>query len=59
MRSTRWMVAFAVGIFTLTSNFALAQGHGNGHGKGHEKHGDDDGRDERYYKDQDRESARE
>ena len=30
MRSTRRMVAFAVGIFTLTSNFALAQGHGNG-----------------------------
>lgn len=48
MRLTRWMVAFAVGIFMLTSNFALAQGHGNGHGngkgKGHNKHeqGDDD-----------------
>jgi len=58
MRSKRWMVALAVGILTLTSNFATAQGHGNGHGKGHEKHGDDDDQDERYYKDHDRESAR-
>jgi hypothetical protein len=58
MRSTKWMVAFAVGIFMLTCNFALAQGHGNGHGKGHEKHGDDDDQDERYYKGHDRETLR-
>jgi hypothetical protein len=58
MRSTKWMVAFAVGIFMLTSNFALAQGHGNGRGKGHEKHGDDDDQDEGYYKDRDREAMR-
>ena len=58
MRSTRWMVAFAVGIFTLTSNFALAQGHGNGHGKGHEKHEDGDDQNERYYKDHDRDTIR-
>ena len=58
MRSTRRMVAFAVGIFTLTSNFALAQGHGNGHEKGHEKHGDGDDQDERYYKDHVRDTMR-
>jgi hypothetical protein len=58
MRFTRWMVAFAVWIFMLTSNFALAQGHGNGHGKGHEKHGDDGDQDEGYYKDHDRETMR-
>jgi hypothetical protein len=58
MRSTRRMLGFAVGIFMLTSNFALAQGHGNGHGKGHEKHGDDDDQDERYYKGHDRETMR-
>jgi len=52
------MVAFAVGMFTLTSNFALAQGHGNGHEKGHEKHGDGDDQDERYYKDHDRDTVR-
>jgi hypothetical protein len=56
VRSKRWMIAFAVGFFTLTSNFALAQGHGNGHGKGHDKHGDDD--DQGYYKGHDREAAR-
>ena len=54
MRSTRWMVSFAVGIFMLGSNFALAQGHGNG--KGHEKHGDGEGGDARYYRDHDRET---
>jgi hypothetical protein len=58
MRSTRWMVAFTVGIFMLTSNFAMAQDHGNGHGKGHEKHGEDDDQNEGYYRDHDRESAR-
>ena len=58
MRSTRWMVGIAVGILTLTSNFALAQGHGNGHGKGHEKHGDGADQDERYYKDHDRDTMR-
>jgi hypothetical protein len=36
MRSTKWMAAFAV-IFMLTSNFALAQGHGNGHGEASRK----------------------
>jgi hypothetical protein len=58
MRSTRWMTAFSIGIFMLTTNFALAQGHGNGHGKGHEKHGDDDDQGQWYYKDRDRESVR-
>src|SRR5258707_4382284 len=51
MKSTRWMFACALGIFMLTSNFALAQG--KGHGKGHDKHGDDD-EGEHYYKDHDR-----
>jgi len=50
------MVAFAAGFFMLTSNVAMAQGHGNGHGKGHDKHGDDDTED--YYKDHDREAMR-
>jgi hypothetical protein len=58
MRHSRWMFAFLVGTFMLTSNFALAQGQGNGHGKGHEKHGDEDGQDDHYYRDRDRESAR-
>ena len=56
MRSTRCMLGFAVGIFMLTSNFAVAQGHGNG--KGHDKHGDDDDQNEGYYKDHDRETMR-
>ena len=50
------MVAFTVGVFMLTSNIAMAQGHGNGHGKGHDKHSDDDAKD--YYKDHDRETMR-
>jgi hypothetical protein len=54
MRPTKWMLA---GIFMLTSNFALAEGHGNGHGKGHEKHGEDD-HDQGYYKNRDGDSAR-
>ena len=33
MRPTKWLLAFTVGTFLLTSNFALAQDHGNGHGK--------------------------
>jgi len=57
MRSTKWMAAFAV-IFMLTSNFALAQGHGNGHGKGQEKHGDYEEQDQGYYRDRDRETMR-
>jgi hypothetical protein len=56
MRSKIWMVAFTVGFFMLTSNIAMAQGHGNGHGKGHDKHSDDDAKD--YYKDHDRETMR-
>jgi len=58
MRSIRWIAICSVGIFLLTSNLALAQGHGNGHGKGHEKHGDDDDQDERYYRDRDRNTLR-
>jgi len=58
MRSTKWMVAFAAGIFMLTTNFALAQGQGNGHGKGHEKHGAGDDQDERHCKDHDRDTMR-
>jgi Ni/Co efflux regulator RcnB len=46
MRLTKWILTFAAGVFLLTSNFALAQDHGNGHGKGHDKHGNDDDRDE-------------
>jgi Ni/Co efflux regulator RcnB len=52
MRRTKWILTFAAGVFLLTSNFALAQDHGNGHGKGHDKHGDDDDRDE--YRDEHR-----
>ncbi len=58
MRSTKWMVAFAAGIFMLTTNFALAQGQGNGRGKGHDKHAAAGDQDDHYYKDRDRESAR-
>jgi hypothetical protein len=58
MRSTKLVVAIAVGILMITSNFVLAQGHGNGHGKGHEKHGDDDDQDRRYYGDHDRDAMR-
>jgi len=54
MRSTRWMIACALGILMLTSNFGLAQGRGKGHGK----HGEHDGQGE-YYKDRDRETIRE
>lgn len=39
----------------LTTNFALAQGHGNRHGKGHDKHRDDDAS---YYKEGDRDAVR-
>jgi len=48
------MIACAVGILMLTSNFALAEGHGNGNGKGHGKHADDDQGE--YYKDYNREA---
>jgi hypothetical protein len=58
MGSTKWIVAFGVGVFMLAPHFAVAQGHGNGHGKGHEKRGDDDDPDQGYYKDRDRETAR-
>lgn len=57
MKSTKWMFACALGILTLTGNFALAQGHGNGHGKGHNKHGDDEDQGD-FYKDRDREVMR-
>ena len=58
MRSTRWMTAFAVGVFMLTGNGAMAQGNGNGHGKGHDKHGAEDDQEDHYYQDRDRETAR-
>jgi len=58
MKSTKWMFACALAIFTLTCNFAMAQGHGNGHGKGHEKHGGDEDQGESFYRDQDREAMR-
>jgi Ni/Co efflux regulator RcnB len=56
MSSKRWMFAFVIACLMLTSNFALAQGHGNGHGKGHNKHSDDDDQD--FYKDHDRDAVR-
>ena len=58
MKSTKWMLACALGMLMLIGNFALAQGHGNGHGKGHGKHGDDDDQGEQFYKDHDREVMR-
>ena len=62
MKWTSWIFAAALGVFVLTPNTVLAQGHGNGHGngKGHEKHGrsDDEDQDEGYYKDRDREVIR-
>ena len=58
MRSTKWILALAVGVFMLTGNGVMAQGNGNGHGKGHDKHDGDDNRDEHYYNDHDRESMR-
>jgi hypothetical protein len=58
MGSTKWIVAFGVGVFMLAPHFAVAQGHGNGHGKGHEKRGDNDDPDQGYYKDRDRETVR-
>ncbi len=56
MRTTRWVITFGLVGFLLTSNFALAQGHGNGHGKGHDRQGDDDQGE--HYKDRDREVIR-
>src|SRR5258708_40314624 len=58
MKSTKWMLACALGMLMLIGNFALAQGHGNGHGKGHGKHGDDGDQGEQLYKDHDREVMR-
>jgi len=58
MGSTKWMVAFGVGVFMLAPHFAVAQDYGNGHGKGHEKHGDNDDQGQGYYRDRDRDSAR-
>lgn len=52
MRATKWMFAGALGIFMLTGNYALAQGHG--HGKGHAKHQDEDDDQGDYYKTGDR-----
>jgi hypothetical protein len=55
MKAARWMRAGAMGAFLLTSSFALAQGHGKGHEK-HEREGEDEGdRDQRFYRDHDRE----
>ena len=56
MKSARWIIACALGIFMVTGSSALAQGHG--HGKGKEKHGDDDDQSDRFYKDHDREVLR-
>jgi hypothetical protein len=57
MKSQKWLVVCAAGLFALASSFLLAQGNGNGHGKDHgkdhEKHGDDD-QQGGYYKDHDR-----
>jgi hypothetical protein len=55
MRSTKWMVACALGVVLISGNAALGQGHG--HGKGHDKHGDDGDDEDRgeHYKDHDRE----
>src|SRR5260370_28752236 len=58
MKSTKWMLACALGMLMVIGNFALVQGHGNGHGKGHGKHGDDDDQGEQFYKDHDREVMR-
>ena len=58
MRSTKWILALAVGVFMLTGNGAMAQGNGNGHGKGHDKHSAEDDQADRYYKDRDRETMR-
>jgi len=55
MKSTKWMVALALGLVLFSGNAAMAQG--NGHGKGHNKHqddGDDEDRGEHYYADHDR-----
>ena len=56
MKSKRWLTVCTVGLFALTSGFALAQGNGKGHGKGHDKdngkHGDDD-QQGGYYRDHD------
>jgi Ni/Co efflux regulator RcnB len=57
MKRTWWtcvVLAIAVGVFGATGSSALAQGHGNGH----KKHAEDEDRDERYYSDHDRDSAR-
>ena len=58
MRSTKWILALAVGVFMLTGNGAMAQSNGNGHGKGHDKHGAEDDQEDHYYKDRDRETMR-
>ena len=58
MRSTKWILALAVGVFMFIGNGVMAQGNGNVHGKGHDKHGAEDDQEDHYYKDRDRETAR-
>ncbi len=70
MKSTKWMFISALGVLTLSGNFALAQGHGhgngNGNGKGHDKQEDDGDNgggkgkhyEKHYYKTHDREAVR-
>ena len=58
MRSKKWMMICAAGMYLAANNMLAAPAHcqGNGHGKGHEKHEHDDGddRDNYYYRDHDR-----
>ena len=71
MKSTRWMCALATAMFLLASNGtpARAQGHGHdkgkrgddrdrGHGHDKDKRGGDDRRDDRFYRDHDRDALR-
>lgn len=62
MKSMKWMIAGASGVFLVSANPAVnqAQDNGNGHGKGHNKHDrdDDDEHSDHYYKYHDEEAVR-
>ncbi|MDP9146772.1 MAG: hypothetical protein M3N22_03880 [Acidobacteriota bacterium] len=73
MKSTKWIVTIALGLFVITGSVVIAKDHegGNGKGKGHDKQEDDGDRaregedrghekhsEKRYYKTHDRELTR-
>jgi hypothetical protein len=56
MKFAKWMIAGALGVFTLGANPTISLGQGHSHGKSHDKHGEDGDRGEHYYRDHDRDA---